>query len=124
MEISVTQGNLSDSAVFRTKDERSYDLDSLLFITVFFKADGALYSKPPNRTFSPEFKESQQERGLGREWGGGRKKNKHKPTALGCDKVEVYLAGEMVRDRKDPVERYLHTHSCTNCLIFISSVTT
>lgn len=64
---------LSDSAVFLTKDERSYDLDSLLFITGFFKADGALYFKPPNRTFSPEFKESQQERGLGREGGGNRK---------------------------------------------------
>lgn len=111
---------LSDSAVFLTKDERSYDLDSLLFITVFFKADGALYSKPLNHTFSPEFKESHQGRGLGREWGGGGRKK----TQLWEVKLEVYPAGEMVRDRKDPVEIYLHTHSCTNCLIFISSITT
>jgi len=66
---------LLDSAVFLTKDERSYDSDSLLFITVFFKADGALYSRPPlNHTFSPEFKESHKGRGLRREWGGGEKK--------------------------------------------------
>lgn len=41
-----------------------------LFLLLFFffpKADGALYSKPLNHTFSPEFKESQ--RG-GRGWGG------------------------------------------------------
>lgn len=108
-----------DSAVFLTKDERSYDSDSLLFITVFFKADGALYSKPPNHIFSPEFKESHKGRGLGRVGGWGRNN-----TALRGEKVEVYATGEMARDRKDPVERYLHTHSCTNCLIFISSFTT
>lgn len=45
-----------------------------LFLLLFFfsKADGALYSKPLNHTFSPEFKESQRggERS-GRERGGG-----------------------------------------------------
>lgn len=56
--------------------------------------------------------------------GAGREARKKDPTALAGEKVEVYPAGEMARDIKDPVERYLHTHSCTNCLIFISSITT
>ena len=65
-----------DSAVFLTKDERSYDSDSPFFITgfffvLFFKADGALYSKPPNHTFSPDFKESPRRERSGWERGGG-----------------------------------------------------
>lgn len=114
---------LSDSAVFLTKDERSYDSDSLLFITgfFFFLKQMAHFILNLQITFSPESRSHTRGGSLGGSGEGGMKRN---PTALAGEKMEVYPTGEMVRDIKDPVERYLHTHSCTNCLIFISSITT